>query len=238
MQTGWTRNTTNPLPPITSVNTTIKQNISSSLPIPISLLIGQYNTVRTDAFSSNLLSYNSSSNQVFDVAGRTQNPYNTINLFAACANKQQSLSGSETFIIKSNLIWNNTSKTISQLQIDFANGSGFQNITIDSPISVSYSDTGYKRWTIKAILSDNSVLQCYNDYYVIWIVNTASRYQPSTGFSTGFDTFWNFTPNATDSGGRVFIAYTSRNRTNTIRKPLIVVEGYDVNRVAPGLLPP
>lgn len=127
LQTGWARATANPLPAITSVNNTIKQNISPALPIPIPLLIGQYNTVRADAFSNNLLSYNSSTNQIYDVTGRSQNPYDTKNLFAACPNKKQTLSGAETFIIPAALIWNNTSKTISQLQIDFANGSGVSN---------------------------------------------------------------------------------------------------------------
>ena len=39
LQTGWTKQTTNPLPAITSVNATIKQNVSSTLPIPLILLI-------------------------------------------------------------------------------------------------------------------------------------------------------------------------------------------------------
>ena len=40
LQTGWGKNTANPLPTITSINTTIKQNVSNTLPIPIPLLIG------------------------------------------------------------------------------------------------------------------------------------------------------------------------------------------------------
>lgn len=136
----------------------------------------QYNTVKSDAFTSNLLSYNSGTRQVSDVTGRSQSPYATRNLFAACANKKQSLTGSETFIIKPNLIWNNTTKTISQIQIDFADGQGFQSITIGTAISITYNDTGYKRWTIKATLSDNSVLRCYNDYFVLKASGAASRY--------------------------------------------------------------
>ncbi len=77
LQTGWTRTTANPLHTITTVNNTIKQNVSSTLPIPIPLLIGQYNTVKSSAFSSNLLSYNSSTKQLSDVTGITQNPYNS-----------------------------------------------------------------------------------------------------------------------------------------------------------------
>lgn len=235
LQTGWTRATANPLPAITAVNTTIKQNVSSTLPIPIPLLIASYNIVKSNAFSSNLLSYNSSTKQVNDVAGRTQNPYDSRTLFAACPNKNITTIGTENFIIKSNMIWNNTGKTISQIQIDFANGQGFQTVTIGTAISITYNDTGFKKWTVKITLNDNSILQCFNEYNVLRTATVASRYQPSSGFSSGFDALWNFAPNANDSGGRVFIAYTSRNRTNTIRKPLIVVEGYDVSRIAPSL---
>jgi hypothetical protein len=75
LQTGWTKAISNPLPAITSVNTTIKNNSGDTVLIP--LLIGSYNTVKSNAFSSNLLSYNSTSKQVHDVSGRPQSPYDT-----------------------------------------------------------------------------------------------------------------------------------------------------------------
>lgn len=189
----------------------------------------QYNTVKSDAFTSNLLSYNSGTRQVSDVTGRSQSPYATRNLFAACANKKQSLTGSETFIIKPNLIWNNTTKTISQIQIDFADGQGFQSITIGTAISITYNDTGYKRWTIKATLSDNSVLRCYNDYFVLKASGAASRY---AGNKTVIP-YWGFV--GVNKGARIYINYSRKNYTGTLRKPLIVVEGYDVSHIAPGL---
>ena len=77
LQTGYIGNTTNPLPAITSVNSSIKQAIADSLPTPIPLIIAQYNTVKSNAFASNLLSYISSTKQISDVVGRTQNPYNS-----------------------------------------------------------------------------------------------------------------------------------------------------------------
>jgi len=98
LQTGWARASVNPLPAITSVNTTIKQNVSSTLPIPIPILIASYNNVKSNAFSSNLLSYNSSTKQVSDVAGRTQSPYNSKTLFAGCPNKNITTTGSERSI--------------------------------------------------------------------------------------------------------------------------------------------
>lgn len=71
LQTGYTGTSTNPLPVITSANTTIKQQIADTLPVPIPLLIAQYNTVSSNAFTSNLLSYNSSTRQIADVNGRS-----------------------------------------------------------------------------------------------------------------------------------------------------------------------
>lgn len=237
MQTSWCPTGINPLPAITSVNNLIKQNVGSGLPVPVPLLISQYNNVKSYAFTNKLLSYNSSVNQVNDVQGRSENPYQTNNLFAACPNKIVTIKGTESFVCKSDLIWNTTGKTISQIQIDFNNTLGFQNINIGTPITVTYADTGSKRWTIKVTLSDNSILRCYSDYYVAKAVagNGAARYSAGTRFTPGWDTHWSIAPTANHSGADVYIAYTSHNRTNTLRKPLIVAEGYDVSHVAPDI---
>ncbi|MBC7391113.1 MAG: hypothetical protein H7329_18045, partial [Opitutaceae bacterium] len=235
LQTGWTRATANPLPAITSVNTTIKQNVSSTLPIPIPLLIASYNTVKTTAFSSNLLSYNSSTKQVSDVAGRSQSPYDPKTLFVACPNKKITIIGSENFIIQSNMIWNNTGKTISQIQIDFANGQSFQTVTVGTAINVSYIDTGFKKWTIKVTLNDNSILQCYNEYNVLRTANVSSKFQSSQSTIPS----WGFinSVSGTRNAATVLINYSKNNPTGTLRKPLIVVEGYDVSFIAPSLQP-
>ncbi len=236
LQTSWTKTTANPLPGIISVNTTIKQNSSSALPIPIPILLASYNTVVSNAFSSNLLSYNSSTKQVSDVPGRTQSPYNNKTLFAACPNKDFTVKGSDSFIIKSNMIWNNTGKTISQIQIDFANGQGFQTVTIGTAISVSYADTGFKKWTIKITLNDNSVLQCYNGYNVLKTSNTSSRYQADESeVPTGWGNINAVT--GVRTAATVWVNYSSNNFTGTLRKPLIVVEGYDISFIAPSLQP-
>jgi hypothetical protein len=74
LYTGYCQTGSNNMQPITSVNNTIQQYDSASLPTPIVVLIGQYNTVRSDAFTANLLSYNNTTKQVNDVPGRTQSP--------------------------------------------------------------------------------------------------------------------------------------------------------------------
>jgi hypothetical protein len=98
LQTSYTGSTTNPLPNVIAVNGTIKQNIGDAIPVPIPIIIAKYNTVKSYAFSGNLFSYNSGTNQIIDVPGRSESPYDTKNLFAACSNKKQTLTGSENFI--------------------------------------------------------------------------------------------------------------------------------------------
>jgi hypothetical protein len=234
LHTGWARSTSNPLPPITAVNTTIKTNTGDTIAIP--LLLGTYNTVKSNALSSNLLSYNSGQNKVYDVANRPQSPYDTQNLFAAAPVKNQTLKGTETFVVESNTTWNNTGKTISQLQINFDNGEGFKTITIGTPVTINYTDTGKVRWIIKATLNDASILQCYSNYYVNKVDwSLGGRYTnagvtlPAWGIINAVD--------AVHSGAVVRVDYSNLNPTNTLRKPLIVVEGYDVSDILPELQP-
>ena len=232
IQTAYCGSGTSSLPAITTVNSSIASLSHDTLPIPVPLLIGNYNSVKTNAFTNNLLYHNTGTNQVEDVSGRSESPYQNNYLFAASPTKNFTVKGKDKFLFSSSLLWNNTGKTISQIQVDFDNTLGYKTITLGTPITVSYADTGTKTWIIKVTFTDASTLQCYSSYYVAKsdISNTAARYQPGTGgvFGGGFDTSVPFTSltNAHD-GARVYIAYTSLNRTNTIRKPLIVVEGFD-----------
>jgi hypothetical protein len=79
-------------------------------------------------------------------------------------------------------------------------------------------------------LSDNSVLQCYNEFYVHKAANIGARFAtnqtvvPAWGFINPV--------NGVHSGAIVTVNYSNLNNTNTLRKPLIVVEGYDVSRRA------
>jgi hypothetical protein len=221
LQTSYVGSGTNPLPSIVTVNSSIKANSSVSLPVPIPILIGTYNTVASNAFSSNLLSYNSSQKRVYDVAGRSQSPYATNNVFVACATDYESITGADSYIIPASLVYNTSGKTISQVSINFANGQGFTNVSIGTTFTATYTDTGYKRWSIKVAFTDNSSMQCYQDYYVHKIASSSNTttfsypnyYPPSRTIQVGF------APTATDSGALVTVSYTAKNATNTLRKP-------------------
>lgn len=142
LQTAYVGNGSNPLPAITTVNSSIAS--AGNNPVGIPILIGQYSTVNSNAFSSNLLSYNSGLNQIFDIGGRSQNPYSINNLFAACPNNNTTATGSTIFVCNSNLVYNNTGKTISNLQIDFADGGGLRSIALNTNYTINYSSAGTK----------------------------------------------------------------------------------------------
>ncbi len=73
---------TESLPTLSAYNTSLQAAVAASGgAIPISMQYMSYNAIRSDALQNNLLRVQNE--QVFDVAGRTQNPYEFKVLFAA-----------------------------------------------------------------------------------------------------------------------------------------------------------
>jgi hypothetical protein len=133
------------------------------------------------------------------------------------------------------MVWGNTALTVSQLQINFGNGAGLQTLTANTPINVNYADTGSYIWTIRATLSDNSVVQCYSDYFVLAVSSGTQRFLPTNIITPT----WGTIPamGGVHSGGTISIVYSSKLPTTqvTLRKPLIIVENMDAFQLAPSL---
>jgi hypothetical protein len=206
--------------------------------------LGNTIAINDNAANNGLLTYNTNTRQLNDVPNRPSSPYLTKNLFAACPTENVSITGEAKVIVKSSLNYNNTGASLSSVQIDFANGQGFVNIPLNVAVTAAYNDTGYYRWTIKATLSNSSVLQCYADYYVMHIQPVSNimpfRYEPA-GVNgpriagTGTTDMWgniDAVPGV-HSGGTIYIVYSNKERTNTLRKPMIVVENMDAYNLAP-----
>jgi len=230
LQTSYCQAATNPLPSIVTVNTALNNAATSA--IPVSLLLGQYAKVKTDAYTNNLLYFNSSDKRVYDVIGRSQNPYNTHYLFAAAPMQANNFTNTASFVYNPALVWANTGLTISQLQVNFANGNGFVTLQPNVPVSVTYADSGYKRLTIKATLSNGAVLQCYSTYYVLTVTNTQARY---TAPNIVNPTWGNISATALHSGATISYILSNTNTTGQLKKPLIVAENMDIFGIAPRL---
>ena len=129
----------------------------------LSIFAANYDVMREDAVLLNLFTV--SNNQLFDVSGRTQSPYITKYCFAAAPVLPESPFDNEIRIAYKPLFFGNTAKTISKVQVNFLDGSGYQNIFSGgaaSEVSQFYYDsTGYKRFAVKVTYTDATTDECY-----------------------------------------------------------------------------
>ncbi len=56
-------------------------------------------------------------------------------------------------MLPSNLFLTNRSSEISNIQFDAADGQGYRTIQYNTPVSLNYADTGWKRWIFKITLT-------------------------------------------------------------------------------------
>jgi len=210
--------------PLPDVNTLIdSRTVGNTVPIPI--LHFNYAAIRPDAVAANLLTV--SGNQLFDVPGRTQSPYQQRTLFAAAPALDSVLSGNVQFVLRSELYFSNTGKTISGLFMDGGNGSGYQLVSWNSPVPFNYTTAGLKTIRIKITYTDGTVYQSHAPFKVRRSATAAARYAGAA------DIVQSFAANAAHSGGTVYVKYSSRNTQRRIIRPFIIVEGYDVSYIAP-----
>ncbi|WP_426326772.1 T9SS type A sorting domain-containing protein [Pedobacter sp. R-06] len=219
---------TNPLLPVDSINNRIDRYFPLQDAVPVSVVLGRFNTFKPDALSNNLVSIDGD-DVIHDVAGRTALPYLTNSLFAASPIIDEFATGNFSLIFKQDLFFTNSGLTVNHLYIDFDDGQGYRTTTWNSPIYPAYSTIGTKNIKIKVILSDNSSYECYSPITVKEI-SALLRFNPDS--PNVIETFY---PTGNHSGGRVFVRYSSLNGSGHIKKPLIVAEGYDPSSTAPNL---
>lgn len=220
----------NPFEPINVVNDSIAaHNSPTATSIPIAVLFGEYNSVKSYAFTANLLSI--VNDQVLDVPNRNESPYLNKYIFAASPAKAQYPDENFSLIFPSNLFYSNSGLTVSARYIDFDDGYGYRSASWDTAISPEYTSSGDKTLKFKLVMSNNSVYECYSDIHVDHINNIQLlRYNPNVAsFNQPF------APTSSHSGGNAIVRLSSNNSSGHIKKPLIVVEGYDAFSVAPTL---
>jgi hypothetical protein len=221
-------NGANPLGALATVNSTIETteaNFASLLPVP--LLYADYNSIRPDAITASLLS--ASNNQLFDVPGRTQSPYYARSLFAAAPSIAYAYTSAPRVLFKPELFYNASSKTLNYINVDFGDGRGYLNAIWNTPLAGAYTTTGVKQIKIKVIFTDNTFVECYSSIEILNLGSAQAR------FASPADATQPFNANANHAGGTAFIKYSSTNTIQKIKKPFIVVEGYDISSIAPKL---
>ncbi|MDC3388741.1 T9SS type A sorting domain-containing protein [Flavobacteriaceae bacterium] len=136
--------------------------------------------------------------------------------------------------------WKETAEhTITNLQIDFADGSGFRTVTNGQNVTINYPNGGDKELKFKATFSNNTthevkarfelvVAPTRGDIGILQQRTNASSasscYMPTSGTFESDLSFQGYDESQPYQGwGR----YQNHSNTNCIDKPVIVVEGYD-----------
>lgn len=212
------------------INHTI-DSLRSTANTPIALLYGSYASLRDDALAQNLFTI--SYQQIYDVAGRTQIPYLTNTLFAATPITENFI---DTVRLGFNtaLYFSNTSLGLNNVSVDFKDGLGYQLIPSNGVVTKIYTDSSStKPIDIKAQLSNGSYVYCHSSVDVtVTSSGMGNKYLGTDPYAREV-----LIPTVLGEGlgGDILqIRYSINNPTRIsstqhLRKPLIIVEGYDVS---------
>lgn len=135
--------------------------------------------------------------------------------------------GNVQFVLRLELYFSNSGKTVSALFVDGSNG--YLPVSWSSPVAFSYPTAGWKTIRVKVIYTDGTVYESHASFNV----RQADRGFNLTRYAGAADLVQPFAANAIHSGGTVYVKFSSGNTQRRIIRPLIIVEGYDVSAVAP-----
>ena len=122
---------------------------TSSGAIPVAVQYIGYASLREDAETAGLVRFQNE--QLFDVTGRSESPYQTAVLFAAAPERTYSATPTVSLVLRRNLyLATGTRLTTSPtLSIDFGDGQGYRAATWNQPLSTTYATSGAKRVKIR-----------------------------------------------------------------------------------------
>ncbi|MGI4759090.1 MAG: T9SS type A sorting domain-containing protein [Janthinobacterium lividum] len=253
----WLGSGANPLPSPLDLNASISAAVAANpSAIPVMVQHIDYATVRDDAFSSNLLSYQN--NQLFDVAGRFQSPYRTNTLFAAAPATATAPTGDVTLIFPTSLDIERGVGTPMVLNVDFGDGRGYVNTPWNQPVAAHYASAG--TWRVKVMVTYTAATRLtprtskgglivyyppteglsYESQFDLQVASpgtqTASRTARLSASRPGTADDLEV-PIAAQSGvhsGALMTIHYATGHTQLLN-PFIVVEGYDKNHIAPAV---
>ena len=207
-------------------------NLRQANKIVLSGLYYKYSQFKANAYPDLLTVSN---NQYFDkfVNGVWQNPYEDKLVFAMTAPILKYNSLSFQVVLPSSVFYTNQNSSVSSIAIDFGNGQGYQNITRDQIVTISYTQSGNYEWKYKLTNTQGQVLYSHSKIVIEGddlqtsgsTARTASQARsvlcplPVVVPITGTRQYLGHVGSAT-----LQIRYATDCE---IHKPLIVVEGFD-----------
>ena len=200
--------------------------------IPIGICNYQMNVIDTNAIDNNLV-YMGMDSLYYDLLPRADSPFLTISNLIASPLIDSIQGNTVVFYLDSNLFINKSALSIVSLQVDFNDGNGLINVSIGSNYTVNYGSSGYKVLKFVATMSNFASI---TTYAVIKITEPPqelySRSCNLVGQTIRFESellFQGYNESAAAKGvGDYKIYYaTNGNCDGVLRKPIIVVDGFD-----------
>ncbi|OBX26573.1 hypothetical protein A9996_04585 [Gelidibacter algens] len=207
------------LAPATVFSTLKPQTRSITVDVLFAAQYYTYQQYKSNAVSNGDVTINN--DHISDVAGR--NPYDTKTIFGVSPLISELQGDTFSFELPSALVYTNTNLPLSQIQVDFDDGYGYQTVSLNTVKNVSYTSGGEKELKVKFVYSGGPTLYSHSKIYVNYIPPTGQARFDKTGATTHFITGAVY-QGATASG---LITVETADTDGIFDKPLIVIEGFD-----------
>jgi hypothetical protein len=203
-------------------------NASYTNAVPVAMMHFQYNQFRENAVSLGIL--NIINDQIIEVQNPNldnikNTPYITKQLFAVAPKELYFDSPIVSFVFMQNLWYTNVNKIVQKHEINFNNESGYITALRYNPVIYTFSSAGVKTIYFRLTYTDGTSYTSQTNI----VVRNVAEYIPLVSTLSSVYSYDSVMLPATSqhSGGKIQIKYSSYNYTGTIRKPLIVAEGFD-----------
>ncbi|WP_046758675.1 T9SS type A sorting domain-containing protein [Kordia jejudonensis] len=202
--------------------------------IALSGLYYTYSKLKADAYPNSLTVSNGRYYDKF-FKGTWRNPYEEKQVFAMAAPILKYKKLTLTATLPASLWYTNQASTVQNIAVDFGDGNGYQNMTFGQYKTISYAQAGLYEWNYKLTLTNNQVLYAHSKIHIevagrTSTPNLAERTidEPCAINALGIDEV-EFVGTQTYLGQRntATLEIDYANDDCTIRRPLIVAEGFD-----------
>ena len=155
--------------------------------------------------------------------GIFKSPYEELHLFAAAPFTSELSSRDVTFCIPQQLMLTN-SQAIAQIEVQFEEGQPFRSIALGEQVSYRYATDGLKMLTMRIQQVGSS--RWYRSHFPL-AITTPQETQIAFEIPELESVFF-LSKSGMHSGGTLQYKLSPHNHTGKFRKPLFIVEGFDV----------
>ncbi len=220
--------------------------------VPLALVWHRYDYIDSTAFADDRLAVQQE-HYIRPVAAESKgvapqyvnpvSPYLTRTLFASAAltddlGGRTRVGPTATFILDGDLVVVEPGRTLSQVEVDFDNGQGYRAVSVDAPITISYSSSGEKTATLRAQVDGSTYYSRFTlyaetdlarggespDVLSPWL--TSSRTYCASGAGDGGGV--NDEYNGCQAAQYQYAVYYGQGNTQ-LTKPILFLDGFDLN---------